>query len=257
MQMLVWSFKALASGKHPTTSFDGSAIPKDPPFYLEKGKWLAPGGLRCVIWSIQGDHEFFSNVLKLPHWNTARPCWERDACANPLPKGKCFRTIRPADQAFTMVYTAEAHWSPPSAHHLFSIPGVTSCLVRGDGSRVMFTNGIYAHLLGSILHYLCWKEGPGVRQRIQPCERLGVVFTNVQQYYREHQVATRLTNLKLSVFTKTDHPHQQRAFLNLRDLNANGWRLLCCKFARVCLMILTKWIRSAHSAGFRKHLQPG
>ena len=33
------------------------------------------------IFSIQGDHEFYSNVLKLPHWASHYPCWECD-CEN-------------------------------------------------------------------------------------------------------------------------------------------------------------------------------
>ena len=37
-----------------------------------------PGALHpysFVIWSIQGDQDFFANSLKLPHWMNPKPCW--------------------------------------------------------------------------------------------------------------------------------------------------------------------------------------
>ena len=69
MKWLVWSFNALQKGRHPELDPDGNPLEKDSPFFLVKGTQLAPGGFRGVLWSIQGDHEFFSNVLQLPHGN--------------------------------------------------------------------------------------------------------------------------------------------------------------------------------------------
>ena len=106
--------------------------------------------------------------------------------------------------------------TPRSTHPIFSIPGVTTRLVRGDGLHIKFTKGMYAHLLGSVLHYLCWHDGPGAHQAVEPCQRLALVFTHVQLHDREHQTATRLTNLKLSMFTKTKTPHAAYAFLTAK-----------------------------------------
>ena len=33
-------------------------------------------GTRFCIWLLGGDHEHFSNCLKLPHWNKPMWCWE-------------------------------------------------------------------------------------------------------------------------------------------------------------------------------------
>jgi hypothetical protein len=66
-EWICWSFAALQNGYHPSHDPWGKPLKKDSPFFLEKGKPLAKG-LRGVLWSIQGDHEFFSNPLKLPHW---------------------------------------------------------------------------------------------------------------------------------------------------------------------------------------------
>ena len=70
-----WSFAAVQNGVHPTHDPKGKPLKKDSPFFLEKGTPLADG-LRRVIWVIRGDHEWFSNALKLPHWASLNPCWE-------------------------------------------------------------------------------------------------------------------------------------------------------------------------------------
>ena len=76
MKWLTWSLKALLSGFHPMLDPDNNEFTEDSVFYPLRGQQLSPTGHRCVLWSIQGDHEFFSNVLQLPHWNNAEPCWE-------------------------------------------------------------------------------------------------------------------------------------------------------------------------------------
>jgi hypothetical protein len=54
-------------------------------------------------------------------------------------------------------------------------------MVRGDALHILYTKGVYGHLLGSILHYMCWKDGPGVHQTVAPCKRLAVIFTRIQE----------------------------------------------------------------------------
>ena len=58
----------------PCTDSWGKALQRDSPFYGKKGEPLTEHGYRAIIWSIQGDHEFFSNTLGLPHWRKANPC---------------------------------------------------------------------------------------------------------------------------------------------------------------------------------------
>ena len=45
----------------------------------EDGKLIDARGLKFVIWLLIGDHEHFSNTLKLAHWNHPKFCWECDA----------------------------------------------------------------------------------------------------------------------------------------------------------------------------------
>ena len=64
---IAWSFEALAKGWRPC---------EDP---WGKGSWhplLASPRLKgtTALWSIQGDAEFYSNVLKVGHWASQYPC---------------------------------------------------------------------------------------------------------------------------------------------------------------------------------------
>jgi len=169
-----------------------------------------------VLWSINGDQEFFSNVLKLPHWNNYEPCYECDATQDSGPPCKRFRVILPHKQQWVLATNSDAAENPKSAHPLFSMPGTTTRMVRGDGLHILFTKGMYAHILGSILHIMCWSEPPGTRQRVKPCQRLGVIFEQVQAQYREQSAVTRLTNLKLSMFTSEDKPWKDHPFLGCK-----------------------------------------
>ena len=216
MELLVWSFKALLMGVRPTLDHMGAPLEKGSCFDLVKGQQLTHQGYRCVIWSIQGDHDFFSNVLGLPHWNTLTPCWECD-CLNrhDVPFAKWVKNIRPSLQSFARFTHEQAVGSPASAHPLFKIPGVTSMLVRGDALHILYTKGVYGHLLGSMLHYMCWKNGP-CPQSVAPCKRLALLFSQIQKYYSQLGSPTKLTNLKLSMFTKERSPHATPAFLTAK-----------------------------------------
>ena len=232
MKLLCWSLKALSEGMHPKVDQDGSPFAAESPFYEMRGLPLVAGNYRCVIWAIQGDHEFFSNVLKLPHWANHRPCWECD-CDVTIPS-KTFRVIEPSLQQWIPVDTKEAMANPRSSHEVFSIPGATTRMVRGDGLHIMFTKGVYAHLMGSMLHILCWAEGPGKVQRVAPAKRLAIIFEQVQLAYANHQSTTRVTNLRLSMFTKEKEPHASHAFLNTKGSESKH---LAPAFLDVCKQI--------------------
>ena len=235
MNLLVWSFKALLQGLHPTVDCFGNPLENGGEFTNEKGQLLTPMGYKCVLWAIEGDHDFFSNVLGLPHWTSVAPCWECDCKNNAsVPFAQWVKNIRPSLQNFTRVTYNQALECPTSDHPLFSIPGVTSLLVRGDALHLLYTKGVYGHLLGSILHYMCWKEGPGVHQAVPPGRRLAVIFTRIQKYYKELASPTRLTNLRLSMFTKEKSPHSQHAFLTAKGAECKH---LALPLKKVCMEV--------------------
>lgn len=66
MKYIKWSLESLQDGTHPSVGPDNEPLPKGS--WLEKmaGQPLTPQNFRAVIWSIQGDREMFSNIIKLP-----------------------------------------------------------------------------------------------------------------------------------------------------------------------------------------------
>ena len=128
-QYFAWSFDALQKGMHPSKDCWGEPLEKGSPFYPMRGKPLVPGGFCAAIWCIIGDQEYFSNVLKLPHWASKRPCHQ---CNCTSKDGVLPYTMLDA-AAFNHVDSDMARASPKSSHPIFSIGGVTSRMVRGVG----------------------------------------------------------------------------------------------------------------------------
>lgn len=88
--------------------------------------------------------------------------------------------------------------------------------MRGDPLHVLFCKGLYSHHLGSILHYICFYEGPGQRQSKKPWERLSILLTQVQAQYTEQGCKNRLTNLRLSMFTDAQKPWKKHPSLDIK-----------------------------------------
>ena len=220
-EVLKWSFEALAAGRHPSHGPDHKPLEKGSLMCQLRGQPLHPDGYKAVVWSIQGDHEFFSNVLGLPHWSSHYPCWECDAeNFADATLGKEFKQIALEKADFRLYSHAECLAEPWSEHQLFQLPGVSSHMVRGDPLHILFCKGLYSHLLGGLLHYLCWFEGPGKTTQKKPWERLALIFQHVQGEYSKQGIASRLTNLRLSMFTDPKKPWAKNASLDCKGAEA-------------------------------------
>jgi hypothetical protein len=158
-KIISWSFSALAKGFHPTEDWDGKALTKG--ILFEKaGLPLTKGKFRAVIYSIQGDQEFYSNCLKLGHWQSKHPCHECDSQKphykkKACPPGKSFKILKQDLQTYVDVTPGQALLVERS-HPIFSVPGVSSALVRADSLHILYSRGVGSHLAGSLLHYCCY-----------------------------------------------------------------------------------------------------
>ena len=121
-------------------------------------------------------------------------------------------------------------------HPLFSVPGLTTRMVRHDGLHVLFVRGVCAHLVGSILHYMAFFDGKGV-QSVKPSERLALIFEEIQEVYKRSSAPTRLTNLKLSMICDVAKPHKQFAKL---DCKGAEMKHLCVALLPVIKNMLDK-----------------
>ena len=182
-EWISWSFAALSKGAHPSKDPWGNPLLKG--MSELAGLPLSKGHHRGIIWSIQGDAEFYANVLKLPHWQNKSPCHECDA-QRPVfqrkkcPDGKSVKILKEAEQDFAIVFNR----------------------VRGDSLHILYSRGVGSHLAGSLLHYLCYYDGTR-KQRVAPTQRLNMLFSKIKEKY------TRMTNLRLSMFTDPKKPHKQ------------------------------------------------
>ena len=232
MKQVCWSLNALLQGIHPTHDADGIPLKKGSPFFEKRSQQLC-AGYKGVVWCIMGDAEFFANSLHLPHWSSINPCGECDCLLKTPAIGKWVKTIEIDKQEFTFVSNQEAIEAPCSNHLLFHrVPGLSTTFVRGgDALHILFCKGLYSHLLGSVLHFLVFHEGPG-RQNKQPWERLAVVWEAMQKAYRSLQSPTRLSNLKLSMFCNPKQPHSEHPQLNIKGAEAKHFLpafLLVCR----------------------------
>ena len=226
---IAWSFKALSKGWHPTEDPWGEPLTKGVMAELA-GKPLTKGHHRAIIWAIQGDQEFFSNVLKLPHWQNKFPCHECDA-QKPMfkkkacPEGKSVKILKEENQQYEYISPQQAILAKRSSHPLFSVPGVSTAMVRGDSLHILYPRGVGSHLAGSILHYMCFYDWPK-RQKVSPTTRLQKIFARVKELYSERKVSAKLTNLRLSMITDITKPH--KAFPCLEAKAAETKHLLPC-----------------------------
>ena len=220
LEWVTWSLEALLKGYHPEVGPKNEPSLKGSPFHALKGLPLTPGNYRAVVWAVQGDHEKYSNTIHLPHWNAASPCWDCD-CKQPFSKGTpcekgiSFKIVKEEKQRFIYVDTKAALLKGKAKHPLFSVPGLTTRMVRHDGLHVLFVRGVCAHLVGSILHYMAFFDGKGV-QSVKPSERLAFIFEEIQEVYKRLSAPTRLTNLKLSMICDVAKPHKQFAKLDCK-----------------------------------------
>ena len=209
-KVISWSFTALAKGYHPDQDWEGNPLTKGILADMA-GQPLTKGSFRAVIYSIQGDQEFYANVLKLGHWQQQFPCWECD-CQRPVykkercPPGKSWKILKEEEEKWTLV-TPDKALLVERSHALFSVPGVSSALVRGDSLHILYSRGAGNHLAGSLLHYCCYIDG-AARQKKPPATRLNILFGKIKELYSLHNTSCRFTNLRLSMFTDSAAPHK-------------------------------------------------
>jgi len=207
-----WSFQSLFEGVHPSCDPEGKTFPEESMFAKLANQPLCASQLRCVVWTLEGDQDYFCNVLKLNHWATPTPCWSCDVLSgDPI---KCWKKLKPLQQGWVVKDAAQAEATLRSDHPFFGIPGVTTLMIGQDGLHILFCKGVLSYCFGSVLHLWCWRAKG--RQQNRPTDVLAGVFSQIQDVYKELRTPTRCTNLRLSMFTNPDKPHAEWAFLKLK-----------------------------------------
>ena len=86
------------------------------------------------------------------------------------------------------------------------------------------------HLLGSCMHTMVWPQKG--RQAVPPQQRMGMIFKRVQELYIQFNSGTRVTNLKLSMFTHEDKPWADWAFLKTKGSETKHLLPCICQISK-------------------------
>ena len=83
-------------------------------------------------------------------------------------------------------------------------------------------NAMGCMLVGGVLHYACWWEGPGKVCKEKPWKRHGFILDEIQEQYRSQELSNRLTNLRLSKVVYIYRCKQAMGFQSI--LGHQSWR---------------------------------
>jgi len=211
LRKIAHSFNAAFWGKFPDLDEDQQPFPNGSQAALRAGQSLTAGDFRLVLWTIQGDHEFFCNTMGMPHWGCQLICFECDCTRTEGPK--CFTELRKQKQGWQK-YSMEHFQATVPEHPFFQIKGATAKNCTHDIMHNLFAKGVLSHLMGSILHTLCWPATG--RQAVPPETRLGFIFAAIQDLYKITNPTTQITNLHLKMFTDPEKPWLNWPFLKVK-----------------------------------------
>ena len=229
--LMIYSMGSLlATGSTLDTTLLLAAIPKD---ICCQGTWEAlfqnwvasfthlqspssVGRYSFTLWAIRGDQVFYANSLKLPHWRNPKPCWECN-----LSGEQCLKIQNPIppNEMRNVEDECRARRSP---HLIFTIPGVSHFTICQDAMHILFCKGVLSHCMGNTLKHWCWQSNHTSFAGRRPKERLGIIYSAIQQFYKLYQITAVLNLLKMSMFINVDRPHQEQPFLRTKAAECKG-----------------------------------
>ena len=228
--VLMWSLTWLFRGLWPDMDHTGKKFSTNSHYGKNfAGKPLAKG-LFGVLWSVKSDLEHLNKAYGLRRFNSEMPCEFCPACRNGEPS-MWFNNFRADAEWKKMVYT-KAEWRGLRDHqHPLFLAAYMSCHnIEVDELHVMHL-GTSQYMLGSILLLLCYHILPG-----SPEENMGMVWTEVCQFYKDLKVECQFTSLTLSSFCDP-----KKAADSYPRLKGKGAEVKC--LVGPILLVFSKWQR--------------
>ena len=148
-QCLQWSLSACLAGLHPTQDWKGDPWPLGSSRAKVAGTPLHPKGFFLAVFSVVGDLDELCNQYGLKHFNAKEPCFLCEANDHDTP----WTDFAPSAKWRATVLRRQTVNPPPSAHKLWTIPGVTVWTVGWDILHGLDL-GPTQHALGNILEDL-------------------------------------------------------------------------------------------------------
>ena len=209
--MIIWSFKALDSGKWPTADWNGAEFPPDSLDAVRANTDLA-NGMRAVIWCIKGDLDWYSKALWLRNYNRDDAC---DFCEATVTNADLNMRALNFGRTCTWKHTlrSPAQWRATTSvmHFLFaSLTYLSIWNVECDDLHVKF-QGVYPHMFGSILYLLIFHCMTGsVSDNLEECWR------RILAEHKSLSIKTQINKLTFSMFTNPAQPGNDWPMLNGR-----------------------------------------
>jgi hypothetical protein len=167
------------------------------------------GGYRFVIWAISGDNEHHANFFGLPHWSMHDWCGACN-CNTSSRNGLVFRKRKWSE---TVVEAELARRYSNNA--IFKVPGVTTATVEDDPLHDLYTHGVAGILIGSALHTMIYKEGPG-RQNTPPAHRISLIWQKIKALCVDLGVTNEMSQLSLAHIHTPDKPHSTHTYFKAK-----------------------------------------
>ena len=198
-QILAWSFKWLQLGVFPDADHLGNKYAANTQDGQKAGQYLA-GGYCGVLWSLVGDLEYLTQILKLPHYSSkSGPCSLCKCTGDSSAMSwKDCRLTAPWVQAQWKPH--EWHmWEGKSSCPLFQqLPGLSAVAVCYDFMHCKYL-GTDMVFLASCLWLLCYKILPDA----SPLANLQACWTKISAVYKEEKISDRYRGMsKLSIFER-------------------------------------------------------
>ena len=185
--VLMWSLEAAFEGKFPRHDVHGEAL------HGQAGKELA-GGLRFVLWSLKADLDHWAKAYGLTHYNSNDPCEFCTASRKGHWKG--WHNYFGSDATWKNRYFSSVQWRQLYSiyHFLFQLPYLSCHNLEVDELHVMHL-GTTMYMLGAVLYRLCFHVLAG-----DPEDIMHGIWTDINEFYKEHKVVTQYSNLKIGSF---------------------------------------------------------
>ena len=162
------------------------------------GEKLTPGGHRFIVWSIGGDNEHHVNFFGCKHWSMKEYCSKCD-CNRTTKDGLVIGKKRK--------WTEHGAFHKPSTNPIMEVPGMCCHTIEDDTLHDLFVHGLCSHLMGSALHTMIYKEGPG-KQKTAPAVRLSKIFVRIRDICKNSGLTCPVSNIGLSNIHTPDKAHQ-------------------------------------------------
>lgn len=193
LAVLTWSLQICALGTYPTKNH------VDEPFADKKRLGWAgkPLGFRAMLAEVRGDWKFYKDTFRLPGWQEKRGCcWKCEVTPDGIrdpSSTAAWRSTRIDQWTFhRRMQEGTAGLSP-----LLSTPFFHPDIFQIDWLHTADL-GVTANFLGN-LFWAGLEKLPGQTKKDKCC----FLFVEMQTYYKEKKISSRLDNLTLSMLCQT------------------------------------------------------